>query len=139
MSGPDRKLTALLIPICVILTACGRGRGPDDTIRSAYDWYLRELKAGVNPLAQERSELKEYVTDGFLTSMDNMRAELEASSFMDAQTFDARLSIQKVTKDTRNATVRIGLRGRAFGEHTLNVYLIKVAGRWKIDDVKPVE
>ena len=70
---------------------------------------------------------------------ENMRPELEASPFMDARSFDAKLSIEKVTKDNRAATVRIGLSGRISGPHVLNVYLVKVEGRWKVDDVKAVE
>jgi hypothetical protein len=139
MFGLARKVAALLISICVLLTGCGRGPGPDDTIRNAYAWYVRELKSGVNPLEQKRTQLKEFVTEGFLTSIDNMRPELEASPFMDAQSFDAKLSIEKITKDSRAATVRIGLSGRISGQHVLNVYLIKVEGRWKVDDVKAVQ
>jgi uncharacterized protein DUF3828 len=139
MFGPARKVTALLISICVLLTGCEHGPGPDDTIRNAYAWYVRELKSGVNPLEQKRTELKEFVTEGFLTSIDNMRPELEASLFMDAQSFDAKLSIEKITKDSHAATVRIELSGRISGQHVLNVYLIKVEGRWKVDDVKAVE
>jgi len=139
MFKPARKVTALLVSICVLLTGCGHGPGPDDTIRNAYAWYVRELKSGVNPLEQKRAELRQFVTEGFLTSIDNMRPELEASPFMDGQSFDARLSIEKITKDSRAATVRIGLNGRMSGQHVLNVYLVKVEGRWKIDDVKLVE
>ena len=139
MFGPARKRSALLISICVLLTGCVREPGPDDTIRNAYAWYVRELKSGVNPLEQKQTELKEFVTDGFLTSIDNMRPELEASMFMDAQSFDAKLSIENVTKGNRAATVRIGLSGRISGQHVLNFYLVKVEGRWKVDDVKAVE
>jgi len=139
MFKPARKVTALLVSICVGLTGCGHGPGPDDTIRNAYAWYVRELKSGVNPLEQKRTELQQFVTDGFLTSIDNMRPDLEASPFMDAQSFDARLSIEKITKDSRTATVRIGLSGRMSGQHVLNVYLVKIEGQWKIDDVKLVE
>ncbi len=139
MFGPARTPGALFISVCVLLSGCGREPGPDDTVRNAYAWYVRELKSGVNPLEQKRTELKEFVTDGFLTSIDNMRPDLDASPFMDAQSFDARLSIQKIIKDSRAATVRIGLRGRICGEHKLNVYLIKVDGRWKVDDVKLTE
>jgi hypothetical protein len=138
MFGLARNVTALL-SICVLLTGCGHGPGPDDTVRNAFAWYVRELKSGVNPLEQKRTELKEFVTDGFLTSIDNMRPELEADSFMDAQSFDARLSVEKVTRDGRAATVRIGLSGRISGQHVLNVYLVKVEDRWKIDDVKVIE
>src|SRR5438094_5871769 len=134
-----RKTLSLIIATCTLLAGCQRGPNPADTVRNAYDWYLRELKSGVNPLEQKRAELKEFVTDGFLASIDNMRPELEASPFMDAQSFDAKLSIEKVTSDQRAATVRIGLNGRLSGQHALDVYLVKVDGRWKVDDVKLLE
>jgi len=112
------------------MLACQRAPDPADAIRNAYGWYLRELKSGVNPLEQKRAELKEFVTDNFLASVDNMRPELEANPFMDAQSFDAKLLVEKVTIDGRTATVRIGLSGRLSGQHALNVYLVKVDGRW---------
>ena len=133
------KESSLIIVICALLTSCTHKPRPDDTIRNAYAWYVHELKSGVNPLEQKRTELKEFVTEGFLSSIDNMRPELEASPFMDAQTFDAKLSIKKITNDSRAAAVRIGLSGRISGQHTLNVYLVKVEGRWKIDDIKVVD
>jgi hypothetical protein len=133
------KVSLLAVATCALLIGCQRGPGPDDIIRNAYGWYVRELKSGVNPLAQKRAELKEFVTDSFLVSIDNMRPELEASPFLDAQSFDAKLSIGKVTKDSRAATVRIGLNGRLSGQHALDVYLVKVDGKWKVDDVKVVE
>src|SRR5256886_16730198 len=134
-----RKTLSLIIATCTLLAGCQRGPNPADTVRNAYGWYLRELKSGVNPLEQKRTELKEFVTDNFLASIDDMRPELEASSFTDAQSFDAKLSIEKVTSDRRAATVQIGLSGRLSGQHALNVYLIKVDGRWKVDDVKLLE
>jgi hypothetical protein len=131
--------SSLIIPTCALATGCQHGPNPADTVRSAYGWYLRELKSGVNPLEQKRAELKQFVTDNFLASIDNMRPELEASPFMDAQSFDAKLSIEKVTSDRRAATVRVGLSRRLSGQHALNVYLLKVDGRWKVDDVKLLE
>jgi hypothetical protein len=59
---------------------------------------------------------------------------------MDAQSFDAKLSIEKVTNNRRAATVRVGLSGRlSGGQHALNVYLLKVDGRWKVGDVRLLE
>ena len=133
------KTLSLIVATCTLLAGCQRGPNPADTVRNAYGWYLRELKSGVNPLEQKRAELKEFVTNNFLTIIDNMRPELEASPFMDAQSFDAKLSVEKVTTDRRSATVRIGLSGRLAGQHALNVYLVKVDGRWKVDDVKLLE
>jgi len=139
MFGLPRKTLSLIIATSTLLAGCQRGPNPADTVRNVYGWYLRELKSGVNPLEQKRAELKEFVTDNFLASLDNMRSELEASPLMDAQGFDAKLSVEKVTSDTRAATVRIGLSGRLFGQHALNVYLVKIDGRWKVDDVKLLE
>lgn len=139
MFGLPRKTLSLIIATCTLLAGCQRAPNPADTVRNAYGWYLRELKSGVNPLEQKRAELKEFVTDNFLASLDNMRSELEASPLMDAQRFDAKLSVEKVTSDRRAATVRIGLSGRLFGQHVLNVYLVKIDGRWKVDDVKLLE
>src|SRR4026207_229494 len=136
MFQPPRKTLSLIIATCALLAGCQRGPNPADPVRNAYGRYLRELKSGVNPLEQKRAELKEFVTDNFLASLDNMRSELEASPLMDAQGFDAKLSVEKVTSDRRAATVRIGLSGRLFGQHALNVYLVKIAGRWKLDDVQ---
>jgi hypothetical protein len=139
MFGLPRKTLSLIVATCTLLAGCQRGPNPADTVRNAYGWYLRELKSGVNPIEQKRAELKEFVTDNFLASIDNMRPELEASPFMDAQSFDAKLSVEKVTTDRRSATVRIGLSGPLAGQHALNVYLVKVNGRWKVDDVKLLE
>ena len=139
-SNSRRLITSsLVIATCALVTGCQHGPNPADTVRNAYGWYLRELKSGVNPLEQKRTELKQFVTDNFLASIDNMRSELEASSFMDARSFDAKLSIEKVTSDRRAATVRVGLSGRLSGQHALNVYLVKVDGTWKVDDVKLLE
>ena len=163
MLGLARKTAALLILICLLLTGCGRdpgrhhrraglGRrrrpaGGHDVLQHRLPHGARavrshaggQLKSGVNPLEQKRTELQQFVTDGFLTSIDNMRSELEASPFIDARSFDAKLSIEKITKDNSAATVRIGLSGRISGQHKLNVYLVKIEGQWKIDDVKLVE
>src|SRR5438132_11261807 len=111
MLGLAQKTAALLIVICLLLTGCGRDPGPDDTIRNAYAWYVRELKSGVNRLEQKRTELQQFVTDGVLTRIDNMRSELEASPFIDARSFDAKLSIEKITKDYQAGTLRIGQCG----------------------------
>jgi hypothetical protein len=136
MVGLSRRTFFLIIVTYGALTSCQRGPNPADTIRDAYGWYLRELKGGINPLEQKRAELKQFVTDAFLVSIENMRSELETSPFMDPQSFDAKLSIEKITSDRGTATVRVGLFGRLAGQHTLDVYLVKVDGRWKVDDIK---
>src|SRR5205814_865894 len=108
-NSPCLIRSSLIMATCALVAGCQQGPNPADTVRNAYGWYLRELKSGVNPLEQKRTELKQFVTDNFLASIDKMRPELEDSPFMDAQSFDAKLSVEKVTSDRRAATVRIGL------------------------------
>jgi hypothetical protein len=129
----------LIIVTCGLLTSCQRGPGPADTIRNVYRWYLRELKSGINPLEQKRAELKQFVTDDFLVSLDNMRSELAAGPFVDAQSFDAKLSIEKITSDRATARIRVRLTGRLSGQRAVDVYLMKINGTWKVDDVKLLE
>ena len=137
------RLKPGIIASCAVLSfsvlACQRAPDPADAIRNAYGWYVHELKSGTNPLRQKRTELKEFVTDNFLTSIDNMRPDFEGSPFTDSQSFDARIAIGNVKSDSRAATVRVVLSGRLFGQHTMDVYLVKVDRRWKVDDVKLLE
>src|SRR5256884_6840537 len=108
MFGLPRKTLSLIIATCTLLADCQRGPNPADTVRNAYGWDLRALKSGVNPLEQKRTELKEFVTDNFLASIDNMRLQLEASPFTDAHNFDAKRPVAKGTSVRRAATVPIG-------------------------------
>lgn len=141
---------SLVVAFCGILAfgfpGCARGPDPADTIRSLYGWYVRELKAGVDPLHERRTELKQFVTEALLTSIDNLRVgsnSLDGDSLLDPQRFDedwaSRIAIDKIETRGRTATARVILTGRMLGERRLNVSLIKEDGRWKVDDVKFIE
>lgn len=141
---------SLIAAFCGMLTfgflGCARGPDPADTIRSLYGWYVRELKAGVDPLHDRRTELKQFVTEALLTSIDNLRVRsnsLDGDFVFDPQRFDedwaSNIAVDKVETRGRTATARVILIGRMLGEHRLNVSLIKEDGRWKVDDVKVIE
>lgn len=132
---------ALAIAGCTILTfgACQRAPNPTDTILQAYDWYVQTVKSGADPLHQARSGLRQFATEAFLTSLDNMRPELENNSVFDPETFDARIGIENVTTNGPVATAKVIVAGRTLGKRTLTVYLRKEERRWKIDDVKLLE
>lgn len=132
-----RKLT-LGLASCAMLafSACHRAPSPSDTIHKAYDWYVQTLKSGGNPLGQARTGLNELATEAFLTSIDNIRPELENNPFTDPETFDARIGIESITTNGPTAIARVILAGRTLGKQTVNVYLRKEERRWKIDDVK---
>jgi Protein of unknown function (DUF3828) len=141
---------SLIAAICGTLTlsfpSCARGPDPADTIRNLYGWYVRELKVGVDPLHERRTELKQFVTESLLTSIDNLRTgagSLDGDSLLQAQQFDqdwaSKIAIDKLETRGRTATARVILTGRLLGERRLNVSLIKEEGRWKVDDVKFIE
>jgi hypothetical protein len=140
----------LSVAICGILAlsfpSCARGPDPADTIRNLYGWYVRELKVGVDPLHDRRSELKQFVTESLLTSIDNLHTgtgSLDADSLLQAQQFDqdwaSKIAIDKLETRGRTATARVILTGRLLGERQMSVSLIKEEGRWKVDDVKFIE
>jgi hypothetical protein len=132
-------LSVCAVVICLAVVSCERAPDPADTIRNAYSWYVRTLKSDTNPLQHDRSEMRKFATEAFLTSLDNLRPELENNPYLDADSFDAKLHIEEVKVDGRSARARITLTGRMFGIHRLNMQLLKEARAWKIDDVKLFE
>ncbi|MEY2491701.1 MAG: hypothetical protein QOH24_652 [Verrucomicrobiota bacterium] len=150
MNPPSINNSLVAAAICgtlaLTLPSCARGPDPAETIRSLYGWYVRELKAGVDPLRERRSELKQFVTEGLLTSIDNLRAgagSLDDDSLLQAGQFDqdwaSKIAIDKLERRGGTATARVILTGRLLGERTLRVSLIREEGRWKVDDVKFIE
>ena len=130
----------------LIMTGCARGPDPADTIRNLYGWYVRELKNNVNPLTERRTELKQFLTERMLTSIDNLRMgsdKFDGDTLLDPQQFDhdwhSKIAIEKMEKRGRTATARVTLTGRLFGQRIFNVALIKEDSLWKVDDVKLVE
>jgi hypothetical protein len=128
----------------LIVTSCVRGPGPTDTIRNLYGWYVRELKNNVNPLTERRTELKQFLTERMLTSIDNLRGSNGfGDALLDPQQFDqdwhSKIAIEPIETRGRKATARVTLIGRLLGNRIFNVALIKEDGLWKVDDVKLVE
>ena len=136
--------------VCAIvslsLSGCVGTPGPEETIRNLYGWYVRELKNNVNPLTERRMELKQFLSERMLTSIDNLRISsngFDGNVLLDPQQFDqdwhSQIAIEKMEKRGRTATARVTLTGRLFGQRIFNVALIKEDSLWKVDDVKLVE
>jgi len=130
----------------LIVTSCVRGPGPTDTIRNLYGWYVRELKNNVNPLTERRTELKQFLTERMLTSIDNLHIGsrgFDGDALLDPQQFDrdwhSKIAIEQIETRGRTAMARVTLTSRFFGERIFNVGLAKEDGLWKVDDVKIVE
>lgn len=126
--------------ICVCaLNSCGGTPNPDATINHAYNWYVRTLKSGEDPLLRARTGLRPFATDRFLTSVQSLRSSLESNALLDPQSFDARLGVENVETKGAAATARVVLTGHTIGKQTLNVFLVREETGWKIDDVKLID
>jgi hypothetical protein len=136
-----REVFVTLTFVTFGLAGCERGPTPADTIRNLYTWYVEASKKGGDPFAQQRTEMKQFVTERLLTSVDTLRQGVAGDPLADAEDLvrDLKLSIEKVKTSGGTATARVLLTSRLIGQHTLNLYLLKEDGRWKVDDVKLVE
>ncbi len=142
-SAWSRRSWWMLFAAAVLGTFCGagcsRGPTPEETIKRAYSWYVETSRSGQDPWQRARSDLQQLVTERFLASIENMRADLDGGDLMEGRNFDARLTVNDVTVKGSAATAQVALAGRMIGRQRLNVYLVREDRRWKIDDVKLVE
>ena len=117
---------------------------PEQTAKTFYEWYVRELnKEGGDPAA-DKSELPKYVTKRLIREIERMRdaQEYDADYYISAQDYDEnwRVSTTKAVITGNTATLKVALKStkpknQGFSEN-LTVKLVKEAGVWKIDRVK---
>jgi hypothetical protein len=138
MHGQVNKIAVVGLILCS-LTACGGSPNPDTTIRRAYDWYVEMMKSAQNPWQRASIDLKPMATERFLSSIENLRPDLDGSGMMEGRNFDARLAIDDVNVNGGTATARVTVSGRMIGRQMLSVSLLKEDRTWKIDDVKLIE
>ncbi|MGI9115959.1 MAG: hypothetical protein ACR2FX_13225 [Chthoniobacterales bacterium] len=100
---------------------------------------MATVKSARDPWQRAPTDLQGLVTERFLTALQNMRPEIENSGLLDANSSDARLTVEDVKLDGSTATARALFAGRMVGRHRLNIYLVEDHGVWKIDDVKLIE
>ena len=119
---------------------------PAETIRGFYHWYVTELIANRDPMAN-RKELKQFATARLLNELSKMKGGpegLNGDYFVDAQDFDnqwaKKISVSNVKIDNKNATAEVMLKGAtADMNRRLKVNLALEGGTWKVDKVQGVE
>lgn len=115
---------------------------PEAQARSFYAWYLHELNAERNPIA-DSGGLRKYVTTRMVRSIERaLKSEdgIDADIFIDAQDFDPlwekNISTSKAAVRSTSATLTVTLKGGPnFGTKRLRLALKKEGGVWKIDSV----
>ena len=115
---------------------------PSDNIRSFYRWYVGELIANRDPLANH-SQLKRFVTERLVKEIDRMRKGpdgLDGDYFVDAQDFDdlwaKNITVSDVKISGAKATAEVLLAGKPDMRRRLQVSLVNEGGVWKVDKVK---
>jgi hypothetical protein len=116
---------------------------PAETIRGFYHWYVTELIAGRDPMAN-RAELKHFATARLLNEIGKMKRGpegLDGDYFVAAQDFDnqwaKKISVSNVQINDKNATAEVMLKGAtADMNRRLKVNLALEAGTWKVDKVQ---
>jgi hypothetical protein len=97
------------------------------------------MKSAQDPWQRASIDLKPMATERFLSSIENLRPDLDGSGMMEGRNFDARLAIDDVNVNGGTATARVTVSGRMIGRQMLSVSLLKEDRTWKIDDVKLIE
>jgi len=136
-------LSALVLVLSLLpIRAAESNAKPDQSIRSFYHWYVGELIANREPMAN-RKELKRFVTERLLKEIDGMKKGpegLDGDYFVDAQDFDSlwakNIIISDVKVSGKNATAEVRLVGKGEMRRRLKVWLVSDGGSWKIDKVQ---
>jgi len=115
---------------------------PSEAIRNFYRWYVGELIANRDPLAN-RSQLKRFVTERLVKEINGMKKGpegLNGDYFVDAQDFDdlwaRNITVSDVKISGTKAPAEVLLAGKPDMRRRLEVSLANDGGAWKVDKVK---
>jgi hypothetical protein len=117
---------------------------PEQTVKTFYEWYVKELnREGGNPI-DNKQMLAKYVSSRVIKQINAWRAaeEYDADYFINAQDFDEswRVSTTKAVITGNKATLKVLLKSskpknQGFSQN-LAIKLIKANNAWKIDNVE---
>ena len=124
------------------VTSAQTSATPESQVRKFYVWYLHELNAEKDPIANNKI-LKQYLTAryaGVIARALKREGGIDADPFIDAQDFDPlwekNIAVSKATIKGVKAIETVTLKGGPdFGAKQLKIGLRKEGGVWKIDSV----
>lgn len=104
---------------------------PAARVQAFYDWYIdlpmEEIRDGYANT--------EFVTEGFIEKVETIRATFDGGGYdvvLQAQDIPTSVTVTAETVTGDRATVELST---SFEGHRLQVELVKVGGKWMIDDV----
>lgn len=140
-----KRIVLFLIAVPAVLICAAHGApssdsGPDETIRSFYQWYVGELIANHQPL-KERAKMKHFIGGRLSKQIAKMQKEgLDYDYFTQAQDFDdlwaKNISVSNLQVRGTKATADVVLKGAtADMVRRLKLDLELEGTDWKIDKV----
>jgi hypothetical protein len=115
---------------------------PETVVKDFYRWYIGRLNQDKDPLTEEKTALRKYITPEFLRKAPKLLEQTSADVFICAQDWDKEWSknikTSNLTIQGAMATVNVALSGPDM-KHKLKVKLKQLNGNWKIDKIDPLD
>jgi hypothetical protein len=138
-------LSAFLLLVALHISTFGQAKSPDAVAKDFYKWYLTELNAEREPIRQNRTRMKSFISKRLSRWVYSPSySEYGADYFIDAQDWEQSwvngISATRPVLKGSTATVRVQFdpaKGVAsgFGRRILPIKMVKEGGVWKIDTI----
>jgi hypothetical protein len=146
-------LLLMILPICPAIAgpsvevqkspaAAPLAKAPETVIKEFYRWYIERLNRNKDPLTQEKTALRQYLTPEFLRKAPRLLQQTNADVFICAQDFDkdwgTNVQVSRLNIQGAVATANVALSGTTMN-HKLKVRLKQSGGGWKLDRIDPLD
>ncbi|WP_445231056.1 DUF3828 domain-containing protein [Duganella rhizosphaerae] len=144
-----RKFQAIAFSVLVALFICwnhalaNTSQPAEQTVSAFYEWYLRSLAAGREPLSDDRKEISKYVSRSLVRELEKrMRSDegMEEDYFIKAQDYlddwERSVVVDKATVDGEKARAALQLGATGESRRRFSIALVREGGIWKIRSVQ---
>jgi hypothetical protein len=117
---------------------------PETVVKDFYRWYIDRLNKNKDPLTQEKTALKRYITPEFFKKAPKLLEQTDADVFICAQDWDKdwgkNVRVSRLNIQGAGATLNVLLASKEKTmNHRLKIKLKQVEGVWKIDKIDPLD
>jgi hypothetical protein len=124
------------------LAASQTASAPETVVKNFYRWYIDRLNQNRDPLTQEKTALRKYITPEFMRKAPKLLEQSNADVFICAQDWDKdwgrNVSVSRLDIQGTTATITIALSGKMMN-HKLKVKLKQISSVWKIERIEPLD
>jgi Protein of unknown function (DUF3828) len=134
-----KRFLAYFVLFAAIGTANAAEKDPAQALRSFYNWYVRMLVNGTNPL-DDKEHMRQFVTERLLAEVGQRR---KPDPFLNTSQVDPDWTQNIAVGDwyvgRTMSKVQVILTGKKFGDRQIDLKLLMQNGAWKIDEIRFVE